>query len=59
MNTIIAATQNKHKIEEIDAITGKFGMKVISRDEAGVPPFEIDETGETLRKIHTSRLRKS
>ncbi len=50
MNTIIAATQNKHKIEEIDAITGKFGMKVISRDEAGVPPFEIDETGETFEE---------
>lgn len=50
MNTIIAATRNKHKIEEIDAITGKFGMKVISRDEAGVPPFEIDETGETFEE---------
>ena len=27
---IIAATQNKHKIEEIQAITREFGMEAIS-----------------------------
>jgi len=50
MKTIVAATRNKHKITEIDAITGKFGMKIISRDEAGVPPVEIPETGKTFEE---------
>lgn len=47
---IVAASRNKHKIEEIEAITGKFGMKLISRDEAGVPPVEIIEDGETFEE---------
>ena len=41
-NIIVAASRNKHKIEEIEAITKKFGMKMISRDEAGVPPVKKD-----------------
>ena len=28
----------------------KFGMKVISRDDAGVPKFEIEEDGETFEE---------
>ena len=47
---IVAASRNKHKIEEIEAITKKFGMPIISRDEAGVPPVEIDEDGETFEE---------
>lgn len=50
MKTIVAATRNKHKIIEIGAITGKFGMDIISRDEAGVPPVEIPETGKTFEE---------
>lgn len=50
MDIIIAATRNRHKIEEIDAITRLFGMEVISRDEAGVPPFEVEETGTTFEE---------
>lgn len=50
MKTIVAATRNKHKITEIGAITGKFGMDIISRDEAGVPPVEIPETGKTFEE---------
>jgi len=45
---IVAATQNKHKIQEISNITKKFGMEVISRAEAGVPDFEVDEDGDTF-----------
>ena len=30
-HTIVAATQNKHKIVEIEAITKEFGMDIISR----------------------------
>lgn len=47
---IIAASQNKHKIKEIEAITKLFGMDVISRDEAGIDDFEIEETGETFEE---------
>ena len=50
METIIAASKNKNKIAEIEAITSKFDMKVISRDEAGIPPFEIEEDGETFEE---------
>lgn len=45
---IVAASRNRHKIEEIEAITKKFGMRIISRDEAGVPPVEIEEDGDTF-----------
>jgi XTP/dITP diphosphohydrolase len=45
---VIVASRNEHKIREIDAITREFGMKLKSRDEAGVPPVEIEETGETF-----------
>ena len=47
---IVAASRNKHKIEEIEAITKKFGMSIISRDEAGIPLVEIDEDGETFEE---------
>lgn len=48
MKRIIAASQNQHKIREIEAITKEFGMSIISRDQAGVPKFEIEEDGETF-----------
>lgn len=48
MDVIIAASRNRHKIEEIEEITGKFGMKVISRDDAGLPQDEIEEDGDTF-----------
>lgn len=47
---IVAASRNRHKIEEIEAITKKFGMQIISRDEAGVPPVEIEEDGQTFEE---------
>lgn len=50
MKKIIAASRNKHKIEEIEAITKKFGMEIISRDEAGIPKVEIEEDGETFEE---------
>ena len=49
-NIIVAATQNKHKIKEIEAITKEFGMEIISRDEAGVPKIEVVEDGETFEE---------
>lgn len=49
-NIIIAATQNKNKIREIETITSQFGMSIISRDEAGIPKVEIVEDGETFEE---------
>lgn len=50
MRKIIAATRNKHKIVEIEAITRDFGMEIISRDEAGVPDVEIPEDGNSFEE---------
>ena len=49
-SVIVAATNNRHKIQEIEAITQEFGMSIISRDEAGVPDIEINEDGETFEE---------
>ena len=48
--TLVVATTNEHKIREIASIAGSFGYSVISRAEAGVPDFEIEETGETFEE---------
>ncbi len=51
MEKIVAATKNKGKIKEIDAITSQLGFSVIPRDEAGVPEeFDTDETGTTFEE---------
>ena len=50
---IVAATQNKHKIVEIEAITKEFGMSVISRKDAGVPDVEIVEDGSTFEEPYS------
>jgi XTP/dITP diphosphohydrolase len=48
MKKIVVASQNKHKIREIEEITKEFGMVTVPRDEAGVPDIEIVEDGETF-----------
>ncbi len=51
MNSIcITASQNKDKIKEIENITKKFGINAISRDDFGLPKFEIEEDGETFEE---------
>lgn len=55
---IIAASSNAHKIKEIQAIMGKFGMEVVSRDQAGVPPFEIEEDGDTFEENSLKKARE-
>ncbi|MDR3305876.1 MAG: RdgB/HAM1 family non-canonical purine NTP pyrophosphatase [Clostridiales Family XIII bacterium] len=47
---LIAATTNKHKITEISAIARAYGLTVVSRAEAGIPDFEIEETGDTFEE---------
>jgi XTP/dITP diphosphohydrolase len=48
MRTAILASQNKNKIREISAILEKYGLRVISRDDAGLPTDDIEETGTTF-----------
>lgn len=48
--TAVAATQNRHKIEEIEAITKEFDISIVSRQEAGVPDVEIAEDGTTFEE---------
>ena len=50
MKTAILASQNKKKIKEIREILIKYGMDVITRDDAGLPRDEIDETGTTFEE---------
>ncbi|MBQ8589430.1 MAG: XTP/dITP diphosphatase [Firmicutes bacterium] len=54
---IVAATQNKHKIEEISAITEPLGMEIVSRKDAGVPDFEVEEDGETFEENSEKKAR--
>ena len=50
MGTAILASQNKKKIKEISAILEKYGLDVISRDDAGLPKDDIEETGTTFEE---------
>lgn len=42
---VVAATDNKHKIKEIEAVTSRFGMKILTKNEVGVGELKIEETG--------------
>ncbi len=47
--TIIAASKNQHKIQEMEKIMGAMGLHVISRADAGIPDeFDVVEDGETF-----------
>jgi XTP/dITP diphosphohydrolase len=50
MKTAILASQNKNKIREIHAILEKYDFSVISRDDAGIPTDDIEETGTTFEE---------
>lgn len=50
MRTAILASQNRNKIKEIKAILEKYGLDVISRDDAGIPTDDIEETGTTFEE---------
>lgn len=47
---LIAATQNKHKLTEINAITADFGFELESMAEAGLGDLEIEENGTTFEE---------
>lgn len=50
MRTAILASRNENKIKELKAILEKYGLDVISRDDAGIPQDEIEETGTTFEE---------
>ncbi|MCL1808182.1 MAG: RdgB/HAM1 family non-canonical purine NTP pyrophosphatase [Clostridiales bacterium] len=58
METIIAASQNRGKIMEMEAITKEFGMHILSRGEAGVADVEIIEDGATFEENSLKKARE-
>lgn len=54
---VVAASQNQHKIGEMEAITDKFGMKIISRDAYGLPKIKVDEDGDTFEANSLKKAR--
>ena len=50
MRTAILASQNRKKIKEIRDILIKYDMDVITRDDAGLPKDDIEETGTTFEE---------
>ena len=50
LTAVVAATTNEHKLREIAAILAPLGYEVISREQAGVPDFEVEETGDTFEE---------
>ena len=55
---IVAATQNKHKIDEIQTIMGEFGMAVVSQAEAGLPDIDVEEDGDTFEANSEKKARE-
>ncbi len=50
MLTVVAATQNEHKLRELRDILEKSGMKVISQKDAGLEKTDVEENGETFEQ---------
>lgn len=48
MDMLIAATGNKNKVKEFRAILSPFGIRVLTRKEAGLPPLDIVEDGDSF-----------
>ena len=47
---VVAATGNPGKLREIGEITAEFGIKVISKKDAGAGDIEIEEIGSTFEE---------
>jgi XTP/dITP diphosphohydrolase len=54
---VVAATQNAHKIKELTELTKDLGMELISRSEAGIPDFEIEEDGADFEENSLKKAR--
>ncbi len=47
---VVAATKNKNKVKEMNAILEKYDMKIIPQDEAGMMDIEVVEDGTTFEE---------
>lgn len=47
---VILASRNAGKLREMREILSKHGMDVISRDDAGIDTFEVEENGTTFEE---------
>lgn len=47
---VILASRNAGKLREMNEILSKYGMDVVSRDDAGIDTFEVEETGSTFEE---------
>lgn len=47
---VVVATQNKHKIKEIDAITAPFGFTLKDLTDVGLADVKVVEDGETFEE---------
>ncbi len=50
MESIVAASQNPNKIKEINEILRCFDMELISMEQAGMEPLDVEETGLTFEE---------
>ncbi|QHI71990.1 XTP/dITP diphosphatase [Aminipila terrae] len=55
---VVAASQNQHKIDEMEAITQKYGMTIVGRDEFGLPKIKISEDGDTFEANSLKKARE-
>ncbi len=47
---VVAATKNKNKLKEMNAILEGCGLRIISQDEAGMAEIDVVEDGETFEE---------
>ena len=50
MEKLIVSSHNKKKIAELKEILEAHGFEPVSRDDAGLPDFEIEEDGQTFEE---------
>ncbi|MFR7871902.1 MAG: non-canonical purine NTP pyrophosphatase, partial [Fenollaria timonensis] len=50
MKKVIVSTNNENKLKEIKLIFHELGYEVLSKKEAGIADFDVDETGTTLEE---------
>lgn len=48
--SLVSGTGNPHKLREIKEILEPFGIRILSKEEAGVGGFDVEETGETFEE---------
>lgn len=54
----VAATQNKHKIEEMQAMTRDFGIELVSLADVGLENIDIVEDGDTFEENSEKKARE-